>query len=93
MEQARKSNKEATAFTTPQPAVNHRYNLEEVLATGPDFYLFTGEAALALGVGVSTVRRWSDRGRLVCARNPRGVRFFRAGDVFALREERTGGHR
>ena len=88
MEQARKSNKEATALTDPQPTVNSRYDLEEILATGPDFYLFTGEAALALGVGVSTVRRWSDRGRLACARNLRGVRYFRAGDVFALREER-----
>ncbi|MFJ9552467.1 helix-turn-helix domain-containing protein [Nocardiopsis sp. NPDC101807] len=90
MKQERKSKEAAAAFAPPRSAVNHRYDLEEVLATGPDFYLFTGEAALALGVGASTVRRWSDRGRLVCARNPRGVRFFRAGDVFALREERTG---
>ena len=43
------------------------------------------EAAEILGVHESTLRRWSDEGRLPAVRLPSGVRRFRTEDVDQLR--------
>ena len=44
--------------------------------------LTTGEVARILGVHPSTVRRWSDLGRIRCRRSgPRGERRFRREDI------------
>jgi len=52
-------------------------------ATGRE-WLRLGEAADALGVSLSTLRRWSDTGKLACYRSPGGHRRYRRTDVEAL---------
>ncbi len=52
-------------------------------ANGED-WLRLGEAARALGVSLTTVRRWSDSGQLASYRSPGGHRRFRRADVEAL---------
>ncbi|MDT0329329.1 MerR family transcriptional regulator [Nocardiopsis lambiniae] len=68
-------------------------SLDDLLLTHPDMYLTTGETAIVLEVGTTTVKRWEADGRLSCLKNPRGVRYFRAGDVFSLREILRNRHR
>lgn len=48
------------------------------------------EAALALSVSPSTLRRWSDEGRIRAIRTPGGHRRFRAQDIRALAERQQG---
>jgi excisionase family DNA binding protein len=48
------------------------------------------DAAEALGVSASTLRRWADSGRLRVVRTAGGHRRFSAGDVRALRRETDG---
>src|SRR3712207_1195902 len=49
-------------------------------ATVPD-WLTLGEAAKYLGVAQSTIRKWSDSGRLPAFYTPGGHRRFRRGDL------------
>jgi len=52
-------------------------------ANGGD-WLRLAEAADLLGVGHTTLRRWSDGGQLRCYRSPGGHRRYRRGDIDAL---------
>ena len=52
-------------------------------ANGED-WLRLSEAAGALGVGLNTVRRWSDSGRLTSYRSPGGHRRYRRRDIDSL---------
>ncbi|NLE22447.1 MAG: diguanylate cyclase [Actinobacteria bacterium] len=52
-------------------------------ATG-NAWLRLGEAAAELGVSPSTLRRWSDAGKLTCYRSPGGHRRYRRADLGAL---------
>jgi molybdopterin-binding protein len=46
-----------------------------------------GEAAAALGIGVDTLRRWADTGRLAVTRTPGGHRVVSSTDLARLAEE------
>lgn len=52
-------------------------------ANGED-WLRLGDAAAELGVSLTTLRRWSDAGKLTCYRSPGGHRRYRRADVEAL---------
>ena len=52
-------------------------------ANGDD-WLRLGDAAGALGVSVTTLRRWSDSGKLRCYRSPGGHRRYRRRDIDGL---------
>src|SRR5262245_23614099 len=47
----------------------------------PDALLTSGQVARLLGVGPSTVKRWTDRGELVCAKTAGSHRRFAASEV------------
>src|SRR6476619_4699117 len=64
-------------------------------ATEPD-WLTLGQAAKYLGVAQSTIRKWSDQGRVPAFYTPGGHRRYRRGDLDAFLERsgpggRTGG--
>ncbi|WP_017586739.1 helix-turn-helix domain-containing protein [Nocardiopsis ganjiahuensis] len=61
---------------------------KELLDTGREFYLTTGQVALVLEIGTTTVKRLETTGRLRALKNRRGWRYFNAGDVFDFMEER-----
>jgi len=62
------------------------------LASGDLEWLTLGQAASYLGVAQSTVRKWSDSGRLHAFYTPGGHRRFRRGDLDAfLADSSTGG--
>ncbi|WP_304454910.1 helix-turn-helix domain-containing protein [Nocardiopsis sp. YSL2] len=64
--------------------------------THPDMYFTNGEAAAVVGVCPSTMRAWARTGRLDDVKSFRskyGWRYFRAGDVFTLRDGRTASGR
>lgn len=52
-----------------------------------DRLLTTGEVAALLWVDPTTVRRWSDAGRLTCLRTPGGHRRYPAAGVQTLLEQ------
>ena len=52
-------------------------------ATGED-WLRLGDAAAELGVSLTTLRRWSDAGKLTCYRSPGGHRRYRRADIETL---------
>jgi len=54
-------------------------------------YLSTREAAELLGVGTTSVKRWSDEGALNCIKTAGGHRRFLRADVLAFRSLRTTG--
>ncbi|WP_046472274.1 helix-turn-helix domain-containing protein [Allosalinactinospora lopnorensis] len=55
--------------------------------TDPDNYVSNGEAAKILGISPSTMQRWARKGHIRYLRNPKtGWRYFRAGDVYTLRD-------
>lgn len=47
----------------------------------------TKEAAAHLGVGTTTIKRWSDEGVLSCVRTAGGHRRYRQADVLALQQD------
>jgi diguanylate cyclase (GGDEF)-like protein/excisionase family DNA binding protein len=53
-------------------------------------WLRLSEAADALGIGLNTLRRWSDSGKLTCYRSPGGHRRYRRSDVEALLRRQGG---
>lgn len=55
-----------------------------------DELLTTADAARLLGVGVSTIKRWADRGELASLRTIGSHRRFRRADVEALRRAEAG---
>ncbi|MFA4964148.1 MAG: GAF domain-containing protein [Thermoleophilia bacterium] len=57
-------------------------------ASGEDWWRL-GEAASTLGVSLSTLRRWSDSGKLRCYRSSGGHRRFRRSDVLAFLAAQT----
>jgi excisionase family DNA binding protein len=59
-------------------------------AGGPD-WLTLGQAATYLGVAQSTVRKWSDGGRLSAFYTPGGHRRFRRSDLDSFLAESRGG--
>ncbi|GAA1071876.1 helix-turn-helix domain-containing protein [Nocardiopsis exhalans] len=61
---------------------------EYLMDTDPSMYLTTGEVAVVLKVGTTTVKKLESSGRLPALKNLRGWRYFNAGDVFAFMEER-----
>ncbi|WP_046470995.1 helix-turn-helix domain-containing protein [Allosalinactinospora lopnorensis] len=54
--------------------------------TAPDNYLSNGEAAKILGISPSTMQSWARKGRIRYLATVHGWRYFRAGDVYALRD-------
>ena len=52
--------------------------------------LTTREAAARLGVGTTTIKRWSDEGVLHCVRTAGGHRRYRQSDVLALQQAESG---
>ena len=70
---------------------------EEVVLAVPsgseagDELLTTREAAVALGISVSTARRWSDEGRLKTTKTSGGHRRFRVADLRGLARPRAPG--
>ena len=48
--------------------------------------LTTREAAKRLGVGTTTIKRWSDEGLLSCAKTIGGHRRYRESDILALKQ-------
>lgn len=64
------------------------YTREELLETGREFYLTTGQVALVLEVGTTTVKQLETTGRLRALKNLRGWRYFNAGDVFDYMKDR-----
>ncbi|WP_046470903.1 helix-turn-helix domain-containing protein [Allosalinactinospora lopnorensis] len=54
----------------------------------PDHYLSTSEAAQVLNISPSTMRAWARKGRIGYLATVHGWRYYRAGDVYALREAR-----
>lgn len=65
------------------------YTREELLDTHPEMYFSTGQAACVLEVGTTTVKRLESAGKLHALKNGNGWRYFNAGEVFALLEERN----
>ncbi len=61
------------------------------LATPPADWLTLGQAARYLGVAQSTIRKWSDSGRLPAFYTPGGHRRFRKGDLDQFLGESRGG--
>lgn len=61
---------------------------EYLLGTHPSMYLTTGEVAVVLEIGSTTVKKLESTGQLPALKNRRGWRYFNAGDVFAFMEER-----
>ncbi|WP_116243924.1 MerR family transcriptional regulator [Nocardiopsis sp. FIRDI 009] len=61
--------------------------------THPDNYFSNGEAAVVLGVDPSTLREWARTGKLDGVDHfPHpfnGWRYFRAGDIYELRDARN----
>ena len=49
----------------------------------------TKEAAAQLGVGTTTIKRWSDEGVLPCVKTAGGHRRYRQADVMALQQQDT----
>jgi excisionase family DNA binding protein len=49
-----------------------------------DQLLTPGEVAARFGVGLTTVARWADSGKIAAVRTPGGHRRFRLADVEAL---------
>jgi len=62
--------------------------MEVVTPTDRDRTLRIGQAAELLGVGVETLRRWADDGRLALERSPGGQRLVPIGEVSRLLAER-----
>jgi excisionase family DNA binding protein len=60
-------------------------------ATGGSEWLTLGQAATYLGVAQSTVRKWSDGGRLPAFYTPGGHRRFRRGDLDSFLSGSRGG--
>ena len=58
---------------------------------GSSDWLTLGQAAIYLGVAQSTVRKWSDGGRLSAFYTPGGHRRFRRGDLDAFLAGSSGG--
>lgn len=56
------------------------------MPTLPPTYLSVGQAARALGVSVTTIRRWTDQGILGAARTPGNQRRYLRTDVEKLLE-------
>jgi photoactive yellow protein len=50
----------------------------------------TREAAERLGVGTTTIKRWSDEGLLACVKTPGGHRRYRLADVLAMHQTTEG---
>ena len=64
-----------------------RGNLSQRLATaGEPDWLTLGQAAKYLGVAQSTIRKWSDQGRVPAFYTPGGHRRYRRGDLDAFLE-------
>jgi len=61
-------------------------------ATEPD-WLTLGQAAKYLGVAQSTIRKWSDQGRVPAFYTPGGHRRFRRADLDAFVGSSRAGHR
>jgi excisionase family DNA binding protein len=73
-------------------ATERRTNRGGVLPAGGDLeWLTLGQAATYLGVAQSTVRKWSDGGRLSAFYTPGGHRRFRRGDLDSFLAESRGG--
>src|SRR3954447_25916613 len=71
-----------------------RGNVSQRLApAGEPDWLTLGQAAKYLGVAQSTIRKWSDQGRVPAFYTPRGHRRYRRGDLdsFLERSARSGG--
>jgi excisionase family DNA binding protein len=64
-----------------------------MVKSGPK-YLNSDAAARMLGVNVSTIKRWTDSGKLECIRSAGGHRKFLMGHLadFAASQEKGGGH-
>jgi predicted site-specific integrase-resolvase len=54
----------------------------------PGLYVMNGEAAQILNIAPSTMRQWAREGRIHHLTDPNGWRYYRAGDVYALRDSR-----
>jgi excisionase family DNA binding protein len=66
-------------------ARNDRRGVPRAPASEPD-WLTLGQAAKYLGVAQSTIRKWSDRGRVPAFYTPGGHRRFRRGDLDSFLE-------
>ena len=60
-----------------------------LLVMPADELLTPGDVAELFGVGLTTVARWADNGRLDSIRTPGGHRRFRRADVDALLAQAT----
>lgn len=54
-----------------------------------DRLLTRAEAAAELGIGVQSVTRWAEAGKLTAVRTPGGHRRYRAADVARLKRKRA----
>ena len=73
-------------------AFNDRPNIRRAPTSEPD-WLTLGQAAKYLGVAQSTIRKWSDQGRLPAFYTPGGHRRYRRGDLDTFLERSGPGAR
>ena len=55
-------------------------------------WLKTADAADHAGVGITTIKRWADEGRLACMKTPGGHRRYRRADLDRILDSNTDDH-